>query len=159
MSINKGYKIIKVAPQDVLFQLRSISNPEITKTIHLTSRMPQQMLPVDWALGVFIDDGPMSLYQSGAITFEKNDELVRDAYEAGVYFTEELDFKPAEENRNDVIFGILQEGNRTKIMDAIKEYGNDTVRDVAAVNCARLSQGVVSMLENIFKMQFVADGE
>ena len=117
------------------------------------------MLPVDWALGMFIDDGLYSLYKNGCITFDNNEELVKAAYEAGAYFSEVLDFVPSKEEDMNKILDILKAGNRAAIMDAIKDYGKDMVKNVAIKSANTLSVGVVNMLESIFNCQLIVDGE
>ena len=98
MSDTKVFKIKKTTPGNVLFILHPVSNPMLTKEVYLTDRRPFQFLPTDWALGIFMDDGNYRLYKKGMFTFENNDELVKAAYEAGVYFDEQLDFTPVKED-------------------------------------------------------------
>lgn len=159
MSEQKVFKIKKTVPGSVLFILHPISNPMLTKQIYLTDRNPMQFLPLDWALGVFMDDGNYKLYKKGMFTFENNDELVKAAFEAGVYFDEQLDFTPAREDNEKVILSILKSGNRSSIDKAIKDYGSESVKKVAIAYVEELNTGVVRMLENIFKIQLVIDNE
>ena len=159
MSEQKVFKIKKTIPGSVLFILHPISNPMLTKQIYLTDRNPMQFLPLDWALGVFMDDGNYKLYKKGMFTFENNDELVKAAFEAGVYFDEHLDFTPAKEDNEKVILSILKSGNRSSIDKAIKDYGSENVKKVAIAYVEELNTGVVRMLENIFKIQLVIDNE
>lgn len=159
MSEIKVFKLKKTTPNDVVFVLHPLSNQSLSKTVVLTERNPYQMLPVDWALGMFINDGLYSLYKNGYVTFDNNEELVKAAYEAGAYFSDVLDFIPSKEEDMDKIFKVLQAGNRSAIMDAIKTYGNDNVKNVAIKNANNLSVGVVNMLEQIFKCQLIIDGE
>jgi len=155
----KVFKLKKTTPNDVIFVLHPLSNQALSKTVVLTERNPYQMLPLDWALGMFIDDGLYSLYKNGYVTFDENEELVKAAYENGAYFSDVLDFVPSKEENLDKIFKVLQSGNRSAIMDVIKEYGNDSVKNVAIKNANNLSVGVVNMLEQIFKCQLIIDGE
>lgn len=159
MSETKVFKLIKVTPKDVVFVLHPLSNPSLSKKVVLTSRNPYQMLPLDWALGVFMDDGNYSLYKNKYITFENNNELVKAAYEAGAYFSDVLEFEPAEEKDTDDIIAILKTGNRAKIEDAMKKFGSDRVRDVAISISSELSVNAVAMLENLFKCQLIIDGD
>jgi len=156
---NKVFKVQKTVPGNVLFVLHPVSNPMLTKEIYLTDRRPAQFLPLDWALGVFIDNGNYALYKKGVFTFDRNEELVKEAYNAGVYFDEILDFKPVKENNEEVILAILKTGNRASIDKAIKEYGVENVKKVAIAYVDVLNTGVVRMLENIFKVQLVIDNE
>ena len=155
---SKFFKMTKAVPGNVIFFLHSFSNPSIQKTIKLTRRNPAINLPLDWALGVFTDDESYALYKKGVITFEKNNELVKEAYDRGAYFSEELDFEPASENSGKEIFDILQSGNRQKILEIVQKYGNENVKLVAIEHLDELRQGVVSMLEGIFKVQLTMDG-
>ena len=155
----KVFKLKKVTPKDVIFVLHPLSNPSLSRTISLTDRNPYQMLPLDWALGIFSDDGNYSLYKRGYITFDKNQELVKEAYNAGAYFSDVLEFEPSEEEQPDKILDILKAGNRSAIEKAIKDYNRDVVKSVAMEHVNDLSMGVVGMLENIFKCQLVIDGE
>ena len=155
----KVFKLKKVTPKNVVFVLHPLSNPSLSRKIILTDRNPYQMLPLDWALGIFNDDGAYSLYKKGYITFDKNQELAKEAYSAGAYFSEVLEFEPSQEGQNDKILGILKAGNRTAIDKVIKDYGRDVVRSVAVEHAAELSVGVVNMLEGIFKCQLIIDGE
>lgn len=159
MSDQKVFKIKKTTPGNVLFILHPISNPMLTKEIYLTDRRPFQFLPMDWALGIFMDDGNYRLYKKGMFTFENNDELVKAAYEAGVYFDEHLDFVPVKEDNEKEILAILKSGNRASIDKAIKDFGRDLIIKVAASNVDNLSTGVVRMLESLLKVQLVIDNE
>ena len=159
MSDQKVFKIKKTTPGNVLFILHPVSNPMLTKEIYLTDRRPFQFLPMDWALGIFMDDGNYRLYKKGMFTFENNDELVKAAYEAGVYFDEKLDFTPVKEDNDKEILAILKSGNRASIDKAIKDFGRDLIIKVAASNVDNISTGVVRMLESLLKVQLVIDNE
>lgn len=98
------------------------------------------------------------MYKKGIITFDNNDALARAAYEAGAYFSENLDFTPATTDNDQKIFEILKAGNRQKILDAINTYGKEMVRLVAIEKLSVLPQGVVNMLEGIFNIQLTIDG-
>lgn len=154
----KFFKIMKTVPGDVMFILHPFSNPELSKLIKLTARTPSQQLPLDWALGIFMTDSNYTLYRKKIISFENNAALVRAAYEAGAYFSEELDFEPAPKDYSDEIFAILKTGNRQKIVDAVSTYGEDRVREIAIAHCKDLTTGVVNMLETILKVQLIVDG-
>lgn len=155
----KIYKIIKTVPGTVLIAIHPISNQQLTKLIHLTDRIPQQALPMDWALDVFLDSSLFNLYQRGVITFDDNESLLQAAIENNVYFGEALDFTPAAPDRPKKILEILKSGVRSNILSVIDEYGKDVVFDVAKANVNNLTHNVISMLEGIFKIQLVADGE
>lgn len=159
MSEPKVFKIKKTIPGNVLFILHPLSNPMLTKEIYLTDRRPSQFLPLDWALGVFMDDGNYRLYKKGVFTFENNETLVKEAYEAGVYFDEKLDFTPVKDNNDKEILAVLKSGNRASIEKAINDFGKDLVIKVAAANVEGLSTGVVRMLESMLKVQLVIDNE
>ena len=159
MSDQKVFKIKKTVPGSVLFIVHPVSNPMLTKQIYLTDRNPIQFLPLDWALGIFMDDGNYKLYKKGMFTFEHNDEIVKEAFKAGVYFDEALDFTPAKENNEELIFSVLKGGNRASIDKAIKDYGSENVKKVAIAHVDELNTGVVRMLESIFKIQLVIDNE
>lgn len=159
MSEQKVFKIKKTVPGNVLFILHPISNPMLTKEIFLTDRRPAQFLPLDWALGVFMDDGNYRLYKKGVFTFENNDALVQAAYEAGVYFDEKLDFTPVKENNENEILAILKSGNRSSIEKAVKDSGKEIVIRVASTHVDELNTGVVRMLESMLKVQLVIDND
>lgn len=159
MSEIKNYRIIKTIPGTVLFDIHPVSNPSLTRRIVLNKKNPQQILPQDWALGIFADSGVYSLYRKGAFTFDDNDSIVTKAFEAGVYFDEKLDFTPAKPDQESFIFEILKSGNREKIMKTIQDKGEDVVKQVAIANAGELTQIVIRMLENIFKIQLTVDGE
>ena len=57
-----------------------------------------------------------------------------------------------------VILSILVSGNRSKILDAMKEYGDNLVKQVAITHRDELNTGVVNMLENLLKIQLFIDG-
>jgi hypothetical protein len=156
---NQNFTIIKTVPGTVLFSLHPISNPSLQRLIKLTAKNPKQALPVDWAMGVFADPGVYSLYESKAFTFDDNEGAVKMAFEQGVYFDDKLDFEPAPQDLTNVIFSILQGGNRAAILKSIEDYGNDLVKDVAIAKANDLTQSVIRMLENIFKIQLTIDGE
>lgn len=157
MSEQKYYTLIKVTPNDVLFDLHPISNIGLTRRIYLDKNKTKQPLPLDWALGVFQDDGVYSLYKQGAFTFDDNEGIAKDAFEAGVYFDEKLDFTPAKVDDTKEILATLKAGNRANIIKIISEKGKEKVRDVAAIHVQELTQGVVSMLENLLGVQLVLD--
>ena len=154
----KVYKMKKVIPGDLLIMLHPLSNPMISREVFLTDRNPNQMLPLDWALGVFMDNGIYNMYKNGIFTFENNEALVKAAYEAGAYFDEALDFVPVKEDNSKIIFEILSSGNRAKIIKAIDDYGKESVLAVAIDKVESLSTGVVQLLESILKVQLTMDG-
>ena len=154
----KVFKMKKVIPGDLLIVLHPLSNPMISREVFLTDRNPTQMLPLDWALGVFMDNGIYNMYKKGMFTFENNDSLVKAAYEAGAYFDEQLDFVPVKEDNSKVIFEILSSGNRARINKAIEDYGRESVLAVAVNRVEDLSTGVVQLLESMFKVQLTMDG-
>ena len=154
----KVYKMKKVIPGDLLIMLHPLSNPMISREVFLTDRNPNQMLPLDWALGVFMDNGIYNMYKNGMFTFENNEALVKAAYEAGAYFDETLDFVPVKEDNSKIIFEILSSGNRAKIIKAIDDYGKESVLAVAIDKVESLSTGVVQLLESILKVQLTMDG-
>ena len=158
MSEIKTFKITKTTPGTVLFRLSPASNNAISRLVTLTDRNPNQVLPEDWALGIFLDNGVYNLYQKGAFTCSDNEGLVRSAYEAGVYFDDKLDFVPTSAGYENEIFAILSKGNRSAILDATKTYGDEKVRNVAIARVNDLTQGVVTMLENHFHIQLTVDG-
>ena len=154
----KVYKMKKVIPGDLLIMLHPLSNPMISREVFLTDRNPNQMLPLDWALGVFMDNGIYNMYKNGMFTFENNEALVKAAYEAGAYFDETLDFVPVKEDNSKIIFEILSSGNRAKIIKAIDDYSKEAVLAVAVDKIESLSTGVVQLLESILKVQLTMDG-
>ena len=158
MSEVKNYKIIKTIPGTVLFNIHPVSNPMLTRRVVLTDKNPQQPLPLDWALGVFAQPGVYKLYKNKAITFNDN-SIVEEAFNAGVYFDDKLDFTPAKPDQQQYIFDILRKGNHQAILDLIEEKGNEAVKQVAIAKSNDLTQGVVKMLENIFRIQLTVDGE
>lgn len=157
--MSKNYILTKTTPNDILFNLHPVSNMALTRRIYLTNLKPKIALPEDWALGVFQDEGVYEMYRKGFFTFDDNESIVKAAFEAGVYFGDSLDFEPSTEDKVKNIVAVLKEGNRSKILEAIKQYDAATVQDVAIANLGELSQAVVKMLENILKVQLVVDGE
>jgi hypothetical protein len=156
-TISKTYVVEKTTSNNVMMVIHPVSNPELSKEIYLTARMPKQTLPLDWALGIFVDEGLFNLYKNGVITFNDNNNIIEDAKKAGVYFGETNDIKPAEPNRVEIILTALKSGNRQSILDTIAKYGKDTVKDVVISNVESLTQGVISMLEDIFKFKFTVE--
>ena len=157
MSEMKTFTIKKTIPGSVLFTLSPLSNQSLKKEIYLTTRMPQQVLPVDWALGVFLDNSLYDMYKKGIFTFSDNKGVVEAAREAGVYFDESLDFTPAEDNTGKIL-KVLKSGVRADILNAIKNYGDDLVKGVVIQNADDLTTGVITMLENHWKIQLTMDG-
>ena len=157
MSEMKTFTIKKTIPGSVLFTLSPLSNQSLKKEIYLTTRMPQQVLPVDWALGVFLDNSLYDMYKKGIFTFSDNKGIVEAAREAGVYFDESLDFTPAEDNTGKIL-KVLKSGVRADILNAIKNYGDDLVKGVVIQNADDLTTGVITMLENHWKIQLTMDG-
>ena len=155
----QNFTIIKTVPGTVLFTLHPVSNPSLQRLVKLTARNPKQALPADWAMGVFADPGVYSLYEGKAFTFDDNDGAVKMAFEKGVYFDDKLDFEPAPQDLTNIIFAVLQSGNRAAIMKSIEDHGQNIVKDVAIARANDLTTSVVKMLENIFKIQLTMDGE
>lgn len=155
----KIFKLQKTVPGNVLFTLHPVSNPTLAKEIYLTNRQPSVMLPADWALGVFASDGLYTMYQKGVFTFDNNKALAKLAYDQSLFFSEDLDFTPIDSNNVEIIKNILKAGNRKGIEDAIEKYTKERVKEVAISCVKELSMGVVNMLEGIFHVQLVVDGE
>ena len=155
----KIFKLQKTVPGNVLFTLHPVSNPALAKEIYLTNRQPSVMLPADWALGVFASDGLYTMYQKGVFTFDNNKALAKLAYDQSLFFSEDLDFSPIDSNNVEIIKNILKAGNRKGIEDAIEKYSQERVKEVAISCVKELSMGVVNMLEGIFHVQLVVDGE
>lgn len=155
----KIFKLQKTVPGNVLFTLHPVSNPALAKEIYLTNRQPSVMLPADWALGVFASDGLYTMYQKGIFTFDNNKALAKLAYDQSLFFSEDLDFTPIDSNNVEIIKNILKAGNRKGIEDAIEKYSQERVKEVAISCVKELSMGVVNMLEGIFHVQLVVDGE
>ena len=158
MSELKTFTIKKTIPGSVLFILSPLSNQSLKKEIYLTSRMPQQILPEDWALGIFLDSSLYDMYKKGIFTFNDNDGVVKAAREAGVYFDEVLDFTPTEDNTGKIL-KVLKRGVRSDILNAIKNYGDDLVKDIVIKYANDLTTGVISMLENHWHIQLTMDGD
>jgi hypothetical protein len=157
MSENKAFIIKKTTPGSVLFNLSPMSNPSVKRRIFLTKRLPQQTLPLDWALGIFLNSEVFNMYKQGLFTFNDNDAIMQAAVEAGVYFGD-LDFTPRKEDPTPVVLKALRSGVRGDILKVIKEYGDDFVKGVVVENADSLTSGVVSMLENHWKIQLTLDG-
>lgn len=155
----KIFKLQKTVPGNVLFTLHPVSNPALAKEIYLTNRQPSVMLPADWALGVFASDGLYTMYQKGVFTFDNNKALAKLAYDQSLFFSEDLDFTPIDSNNVEIIKNILKTGNRKAIEDAIEKHTQERVKEVAISCVKELSMGVVNMLEGIFHVQLVVDGE
>ena len=158
MSDIKMFRLQKVTSKDVIFVLHPISNNTLSRTIRLTKRSPFQPLPLDWALGVFSDDGIYRLYEKGYITFDNNEELVKLAFENGVYFDDKLSFEPAKTEDNSEILKVLKTGKRNDIVEIIKKFGEERVKTVVSASTAELTTNVVIMLEGLLKTQFIVDG-
>ena len=154
----KTFTIKKTIPGSVLFTLSPLSNQSLKKEIYLTSRMPQQVLPVDWALGIFLDNTLYNMYKNGVFTFSDNEGVVQAAREAGVYFDEVLDFTPVKEDNTPKILKALKSGVRADILKTIKEYGDDLVKNVVVKYASDLTTGVIQMLENHWNIQLTMDG-
>ena len=154
----KTFTMKKTVPGSVLFTLSPLSNQSLKKEIYLTSRMPQQVLPVDWALGIFLDNTLYNMYKNGVFTFNENEGVVHAAREAGVYFDEALDFVPLTEDCTPKILKALKSGVRADILKAIKEYGDDLVKNVVVKYANDLTTGVITMLENHWNIQLTMDG-
>ena len=154
----KTFTIKKTVPGSVLFILSPLSNQALKKEVYLTERMPQQVLPLDWALGIFLDNNIYGMYKKGIFTFNDNKGIVQAAREAGVYFDEVLDFEPVQDDITPKILKVLKSGVRGDILRTIKEYGDDLVKNVVIQYANDLTTGVVQMLENHWNIQLTMDG-
>lgn len=158
MPETKQFMLIKTTPNSVLFTLRSVENPQLTREIYLTKNHPQQPLPAEWALSVIADQRLFKMFKKGLFTFDNPDELARLAYEKGYWFGEKFDFKPASKDDENLIFAILRAGNRTKIEETVKTFGKDRVQAVAIAHLNDLTQNVIQFLEKLFNVQLIVDG-
>lgn len=154
--VKKSFVLKKTCAGSVFTIVSPMSNPNVTRIIDLTDRVPQQVLPEDWALGFIMDQGNYSLYKNGYVTFDRNEELAKLAAETGVLF-DDFGFTPAKEDQTSTILAILKTGVRIKIQEAINTYGKDKVRDVAAYNIDNLTTAVVKTLENMLNTQLTID--
>lgn len=154
--VKKSFVLKKTCAGSVFTIVSPMSNPNVTRVIDLTDRVPQQILPEDWALGFIMDQGNYSLYKNGYVTFDRNEELAKLAVETGVLF-DDFGFTPAKEDQTSTILAILKTGVRIKIQEAINTYGKDKVRDVAAYNIDNLTTAVVKTLENMLNTQLTID--
>ena len=155
----KAFRMKKAIPGNLLIIVHPFSNPELKKEVYLTDRHPIQVLPLDWALGIFIDNGNYNMYKEGYFTFENNEDLAKAAYEAGAYFDDELDFTPVKEDLDTLILPELKSGNRARITSAIDKYGKEKVQIVASSHVGELNVNVVNMLESLLKVQLIMDNE
>jgi hypothetical protein len=112
---------MKTSPNDVLFTLRSVENPALTREIYLTKKHARQPLPVEWALSIIADQTLYGMFKKGYFTFDDPKGLAKVAYDRGYWFDEEFDFTPASTEDENLIFSILKVGNRTKIEETIKK--------------------------------------
>ena len=154
--VKKSFVVKKTCAGSVFTIVSPMSNPNVTRVIDLTDRVPQQILPEDLALVFIMDQGNYSLYKNGYVTFDRNEELTKLAVETGVLF-DDFDFTPAKEDQTSTILAILKTGVRIKIQEAINTYGKDKVRDVAAYNIDNLTTAVVKTLENMLNTQLTID--
>lgn len=159
MSENKFFKITKTRPSNVLFYLNPISNPELKKEVYLTNRKPSMTLPLDWALGIFLDNGLYNMYKEGYFTFSNTEELVKEAIAHGVYFDDKLDFTPKSGNEDKLILDALKLGQSGKINALCSQYGDEAVKNVAIYNVDQIPSGVVQFLEKKFGIQLLIDEE
>ena len=159
MSEIKTFTIKKTVPGSVLFTLSPLSNQGIKREVYLTTRMPQQVLPLDWALGIFLDNTLYNMYKEGIFTFNDNAAITLAAREAGVYFDEVLDFTPVTKDVTPEILAVLKKGVRGDILKAITKHGDEVVKDVVIKHANELTTGVISMLEQHWKIQLTMDGD
>lgn len=157
MSDVKTFIIKKTTPSDILFTLSPLSNQSLNKEIFLTDRMPQQILPLDWALGIFLNTSLYNMYKKGYFTFNDNAGVVAAAREAGVYFDEVLDFTPTTTDFAPAILRVLKSGVRNDITNAIAKHGKETVQEIAIKYADQIPSGVISMLETLWHIQLVMD--
>lgn len=153
-----AYKVIKTGPGNVLFIISPVDNPNIRKEVYLTNRHPQQTLPLNYALDVFLDDGLFNLYQEGYFTFDDPEGLKAEAVAEGYYFDNGKELKPAKPTQENDILAILKKGVRSEILQACNQYGGDIVRNTATEHIGELTQSVVQMLEKLWNVQFTIEG-
>lgn len=65
----KVFRMKKTVPGNVLVIVHPLSNMQLSRTVYLTDRNPYQVLPLDWALGIFVDSGNYNMYKEGYFTF------------------------------------------------------------------------------------------
>lgn len=149
------FKITKTTPNDVLFTISPFSNRQLVREVYLTRRNPSAFLPQDWVLGIFLDDGIYNMYKNGIFTFDDNKAVIAAAQEIGLYF-DETDFKEIKKDNTEIILNSLKSGNRQKIDECLKNYGNE-VKEVSIAYSKDLPAGVISLIENKFNIQLTLD--
>lgn len=149
----RNFVLSKKVAGDVFFTISPASNPSVTRQIYLTNRIPKQSLPVDWALGVFMNPGVYEMYKKGVFTFDDNKAIQKIAQENGVYFDDyELDESETKDNSTEIL-KVIKSGNRSKIANAINTYGKNVVKDITIANVSSLPSGIVSLLEELLGIQ------
>lgn len=150
--------IQKTTPGNVVFKLSPVDNPNVVREIYLTSRHPSQALPINYALGIFLNEGVFTLYKKGIFTFKDPAKITQLAIKQGYFFGSESEaFTPAAVDKEASVLAILKGGNRTKILDACKEMGNEYVKMVATVHVEELTQAVILMLQNLWNVQLTVE--
>lgn len=162
MSEQKIYRITKNIPSDLLLAISPLSNREITKTIYLTRKMPTANIPLDWILGIFLDDGLYSMYKKGYFSFDNDAEIIAAAKEANVFFDEDdlklvINKKPEEKDFSKAILTTLKAGFRPKIEELFDKYDKEMVVSVASMNANQLPYAVIQMIEQKYGIQLIAD--
>lgn len=157
VSEGKAFKITKAVPVRVCFSLSSFANPSVSKFIDLTHRKPSIVVPLDYALGLFTDEGNYKLLQKGIITVSNKEKLLKQAVEVGAIF-DEIELPEVSEKDPVNILETLKAGKRSEIDAVIAKYGDDKVKQVAFAYKQELTQGVIAMLESKWKVQLSMDG-
>lgn len=162
MSEQNIFKIKKNIPTNLFFTLTPYSAEGISslnRQIYLTYRMPEAALPMDWALGIFINPSLYKMYKEGIFTFDNNEALLKAAIEKGLIFEEELSqFNIKQVNKEEEILKIIKKGNRKEILKIIEDEGRDMVISVVSLNIDTLQYAIVQMLESILGVQLTIDG-
>jgi hypothetical protein len=96
----------------------------------------------------------------GYITFDKNQELMKLAYDTGHYFDTELNFEPVKADHLEIIKQILLSGNTQQIIPLLNsDKSKRDVVSVATKYIKDLKVEVIRFLETNLKVQLSADGE
>lgn len=131
--------------------------------IDIPSDAKTRVLPLEWAALVYADSasGAYKLYKNGYFAFDNKDVVYKYALDHGYVIGDVENVVTVDSKYLDNILDDLKNGRTPKLKTIIEgsEKGLLDVVQIAREHVSELTQGVISWVEKIAKIQLLADGE
>lgn len=159
IKLNEYFIVTKTVGGRVTFLIKNDETQASLKVV-LTPEQPSKRLPGSWAVNVFSTEDAYRMYKLGYFTFDRNEDLMRLAYESGHYFDTVLDFTPVKPDQLSIILEILKSGNKEAVKPfLISDKNKRDIVSLAVDHIKELKMDMVRFLEDALKIQLTTDGE